>query len=303
MKFRNIFWGVILVFIGVLFLLENFDVINFAWMSLWRIWPVILILWGVTILPANNWIKTGLVVVVLAGTLYFMINYAVRWGDEEINDNWDNWSESFNDSIDQEFSLPFEDSLQFASLQMDAAAGKFEIGQTTDNLVDFRTNGGNVAYNYNINTSDSLTKISIERENVEIKHKQETHQVVLLLNKYPTWDLNFEVGASAMNIDLSSYKVSDLTIEGGAASFDIKLGDENPKINVSIEAGASSIEIKVPETSGCDLKINSVLTDKTIEGFKKTDNGHYQTENFEQSENKIYLNVEAAVSSYSIIRY
>ncbi|HEY9115298.1 MAG TPA: DUF5668 domain-containing protein [Bacteroidales bacterium] len=301
MKFRNIFWGVILVFVGVLFLLQNFDVIHFEWVSLWRLWPVILILWGVSIIPTNNWIKTGLVVLILSLTVYFMIDQSVRWNDQE-NYNFEAWDD-YDSDVDQAYSLGYEDSIPMAILSLDAAAGSFIIGPATDNLLDFETKGGKVKYNYNLSKTDSITRIKIEREGVNIGHKNNKHEVLLKLNEDPTWELNFDAGASAMDFDLSNYKVSKLDIDGGAASFKIKLGSEYEITTVNIDAGASSIEIMVPETSGCDLKISSVLTDRSLKGFEKTDHGHYRTSNFEEAENKIYLNVEAAVSSYSIIRY
>ena len=302
MKFRNIFWGVILVFVGVLFLLQNFDVIHFAWMSLWRLWPVVLILWGVSIIPANNWIKTGLVVIILSLTVYFMIDQSVRWNDYD-NYNFESWDDNYDGDIDQAYSLGYEDSIPNASLTMDAAAGSFIISPSTDNLLDFETRGSKAKYNYNLSKNDSITRINIEREGMTIGHKNAKHEVLLKLNEDPKWDLKFDVGASSMDLDLSEYKISSLDIDGGAASFKIKLGSKLPETNLQIDAGASSIEILIPESSGCDLKISSVLTDRNLEGFEKTERGHYRTANFEEAENKIYLNVEAAVSSYSIVRY
>lgn len=40
----NLIWGIILVGLGLIFLLENFgfDVVE----HIWKLWPVILILWG-----------------------------------------------------------------------------------------------------------------------------------------------------------------------------------------------------------------------------------------------------------------
>jgi len=37
-------WGLILIVLGALFLLERFDV--GVWDTLWRLWPVVLIIWG-----------------------------------------------------------------------------------------------------------------------------------------------------------------------------------------------------------------------------------------------------------------
>jgi hypothetical protein len=37
-------WGIVLVVIGLVFILENFDID--AWDVAWKFWPVILIVWG-----------------------------------------------------------------------------------------------------------------------------------------------------------------------------------------------------------------------------------------------------------------
>lgn len=46
---RNVFWGIILIIFGVLLLLDNMDVIDFA-EAIRTFWPVLLILWGWSIL-------------------------------------------------------------------------------------------------------------------------------------------------------------------------------------------------------------------------------------------------------------
>jgi len=44
-KYRDsLIWGFILIVIGVVFLLEQFDID--AWDTLWRLWPLILVVWG-----------------------------------------------------------------------------------------------------------------------------------------------------------------------------------------------------------------------------------------------------------------
>jgi len=44
-------WGIILILIGFVFILENFHVD--AWDFAWKLWPVILIVWGATKLLAG----------------------------------------------------------------------------------------------------------------------------------------------------------------------------------------------------------------------------------------------------------
>lgn len=43
-KGNSLVWGIILIAVGVLFLLQQFDIDIFD--QVWRFWPVILIIWG-----------------------------------------------------------------------------------------------------------------------------------------------------------------------------------------------------------------------------------------------------------------
>jgi len=313
MKFRNIFWGIILILIGVLFILQNLNIIDFRWVSLWRLWPIFLILWGVSILPANKWIKTSLVVIVLAGSVYFMLNSTVEWRNHYPNihigrdyDDYDD-DEFYDDEgqADQHFNIPYEDSVATASLSFDAAAGSFYINDTSDDLLAFSKKGRQGTYTYYVKRSDNNANISIEREGQELflNNKDGHHEVDISLNKAPEWNMNFDIGAAKVMFDFSHFKVRKLDLDGGAASIKIKLGDNLPTSHVNIDAGASEIVLKVPQSSGCDLNLTAVFSGKTISGFEKVDNGHYRTSNFEEADNKIYITVDAAVSSYKITRY
>ncbi|MBM3295429.1 MAG: hypothetical protein FJY82_13045 [Candidatus Aminicenantes bacterium] len=44
-------WGIILILVGFVFILENFDID--AWNFAWKLWPVILIVWGANKLLAG----------------------------------------------------------------------------------------------------------------------------------------------------------------------------------------------------------------------------------------------------------
>ena len=270
MKFSNIFWGVILIFAGVLFILQNLGVINFEWTYLWRLWPVILILWGVSVLPAHSLIKLGLVLLVLAGSVYFMIDRTIYWEDKSWDYRIENWE---------------EDSTEYAFLSLEMAAGGFVIQERTDYLLDFSKKGTRSKYSYVLKKTDNKSEIFIERDEIKIIKGNNKHSVNISLNEFPIWNINLDVGASAVELDLSNFKIKELDIDGGAAAFEIRLGDA------------------YPETSGCELKISSVLSGKSIIGFEKIDHGHYKTENFDEAENKIFIKLDAAVSSYTITRY
>jgi len=300
MKFRNIFWGIILIVIGLLFTLQNLNVVDFDWYSLWRLWPVILVLWGVSIIPVKSFIKIILVLVVLAASLFYMMDETVSWHSSKYSSSYYNGK---NMTVNQEFVIPYEDSVQVATLNMEIAASKFVLVDESYDLIDFTKKGSSVNYKYSVSQIDSVVDVDIYLEN-EVKLEGHNHnRVDMSLNPQPVWDLNFEIGAADTDFDLSGIKVNRINIEGGAASIKVKLGDENPNTKMNIETGASSINVMVPKESYCELDITSVLSGKNIVGFEKVDHGHYITDNYDEAENKIFIVVETAVSSYSIIRY
>lgn len=69
MKSRNLFLGIIILFIGVIALLAAFNVFEFRWTLVWRMWPMLLILIGVMILPVKDWLKAILLVLTLCGSV------------------------------------------------------------------------------------------------------------------------------------------------------------------------------------------------------------------------------------------
>ena len=89
----------------------------------------------------------------------------------------------------------------------------------------------------------------------------------------------------------------------GASKLKIKLGDKNDNIRVKLEAGVSKIEIMIPESSGCDIHSETVLSNKHFNGFNKISSGHFRTANFDSASNKIYLSFNTGVSSIRVNRY
>jgi hypothetical protein len=310
MKFRNIFWGIILIFAGVLFILQNLGVIYFNWIELWRLWPVILVLWGVSILPVRDWLKVILVLLVLGASISFMLNSTIYWDNGKHRIHLFD-EEFFNDDVKDEadyttqnFSIPYDDSSKYVTLKLEAAAGKFVLTDSTSKLIDFSRSGNNSEYKYMIRSQDSTSTISIDMESASVTFgRRNKNMVDLSLNRYPVWDIDLDAGAASIDFDLEDYKVRLLNIDGGAASIRVRLGDKQEITHMNIDAGASSIVIELPDDAGCKLDLESVLSGRNFDDFEKLDHGKYQTPNFNEAATKIYVDAEAAVSSFSIIRY
>jgi len=320
MKFRNLFWGVILIFIGTLAILNNLDVIDFAWRKLWNLWPVFLMLWGISILPIKDGIRLGLVIITLGLTMFYITDQAVFTENEDVSSySWNNndWNDEEYDegeyiSYDNDttnnasFLIPFSEDLETAILRFDAVAGHYILDGTTANLLTFNLPNNEMAdiYRYSVKTQDNNAQINIDtKKHTKLKlNNKSNRKGILKLNDVPVWTIDIDAGATDLDFNMEMFKVKKLNIDAGAAEIDVSVGNKYPDVKVSIDAGAADITIRVPKESGCKINMDTFLADKTLNGFEKHD-GKYITSNYENAENTIYIDINSAISNITVVRY
>jgi len=68
---KGIFGGIIFIAIGIVFLLNNFNLLPWSvWSILWRFWPLFLILGGLEMILGDNWLAkliVGLITLMIVG--------------------------------------------------------------------------------------------------------------------------------------------------------------------------------------------------------------------------------------------
>lgn len=299
MKYKNIFWGIVLIAIGVMFILKNLDIINFNWFMLFQLWPLILVFWGISLIPVKDYVKFILMLLSLSIGIW-LVNYYksdIFFGWHINKDDKKNWTE-------QRMSETYDSTITKATLRLDAVAGNYNINSATDKLIDFESKGNIGDYKLLVSNEDStkVVKIGLESNVVNINSENKGNETNILLNANPLWNLKFEAGASDIDFDLSQFKVEKIKFDGGASNIKIKIGNKIPMVNLDVDAGASSIKIHIPKESGCELIGDNVLSSLHFENFTSKD-GVYRTDNFEKASNKIYIKIDAAVSKMKIERY
>ncbi|MDO9510542.1 MAG: DUF5668 domain-containing protein [Bacteroidales bacterium] len=309
MSYKNAFWGVLLLTVGVLFALRNFDIISFNWRTVVDLWPLLLVLWGVSMLPFKPGIKLlvsaaiGITAVVLVIALPKPA-YDFGWGNWH-NDIYidDDSSDSRYVPRDQDLSEEFDPAVKMVILDIDAAAGTFNLKDTTADLVKFESHGNVGSYHMTSYDNQEGRRIKISMEDVRIKSGRVKNEAFLKLNPSPEYEMNISAGASKLDFDLSAFKIRRLDVEGGASKFDLRIGDLVDTLNINLEMGVSSIDIYIPKSVGCQLKSESVLSSRHLPELNRISEGLYQTSDFSGTTKKVFIKIESAVSSFSIKRY
>ncbi len=298
MKYKNILWGIVLIGIGILFILKNMGMIHFHWLAIFQLWPLLLVLWGISMIPVKDYIKLILSVVsIIAALIIISYNHS---------NVYIGWSCKNNKQFKQQnINETYDSTITKATLELDAAAGNIDIIEATDKLIDFDNKGsiGNYKINTSVKDSSKIIKLELEDNVININSSTEGNNALIKLNKNPVWNVNIDAGAANLNLDLSMFKIASVKINGGASKVRIKLGTLSNNIKLDVEAGASSINILFPKESGCEVKSDNVLSSKQMPDFKEIKEDIYQTDSFIIKPNKIFVSIDAAVSKINIQKY
>ncbi|PKL88815.1 MAG: hypothetical protein CVV23_08355 [Ignavibacteriae bacterium HGW-Ignavibacteriae-2] len=300
MKTGQIFWGVLFVTIGSLILLQRYDIFIMDWSFVWDLWPVLLILWGLSIITKETFVKpiiTVLIAFFIGAVLYGSVSNIV---DGSNNVLWQ------NDDYDvRTFYEDYYENIKFADLKLSAGVGTFTIKDRTSRLIKGIAQGNIGEYTFNTYNNDDNTNINVEMNEADFNpFKNKTrNRLELQLNENTIWNLDLNLGAAKAYFDLTPFKVQNLSLKTGATKTKIKLGKEYNNTDVNIEMGAATLDIAVPKEAGCRLKGDMVLIIKDLKGFSKLDSGYYETDNFDSAAQKITINVNGGVSALDINRY
>ena len=307
MKPKHVFWGLLLVTLGTLILISNFSLVNLELARLWKLWPVVLILWGMSFIINKDFVKVlfaGVIAIVLSLSIYGAGQSFLNIFDKDIDFEFANGD--YHSSADTtNYIEHYQQNIKTVDFKIDAGAGSFKILEPSKDLISVQAIGLKNNYIFNKIVSENSTSIDLKMKKTKIKlHKGSyKNKVEIGLNTEPIWNMNFDLGAAAIDFDLSPYKISTLKLDIGAASLGLRLGNKYPETMVGIDAGASSIKILVPDSSGCEIRSDASLSSKLFERFKRIHSDLYRTENFETAKNKIFIRLDADVSSINVERY
>ncbi len=320
MKSKGVFWGVLLIAVGLLFVLRNLGYFYFSWHSFWKLWPVILLVLGISLLPVKGFIRIIIAFVVIAVSVVFLTDdtrdtseswnepWNWNWNDRSWNNDWnDNNQDEPNADTDtwsnQLLTEENNTAIQNAVLDLDAVAGEFHISPTDAYLLKFEREGNVGKYSLDAENAGSSVVLKLSMNGQKIRSGNIKNDATISLNPAIIWDLKVDAGAAKIDFDLSPFKIDRIDVDGGASSLNLKIGDLYDKTDIRINTGASAIKIEVPKSAGCELHTSTVLSSKSFEGFDKIDNGYYQTKDYSTTTKKIIIKIDAAVSDVRVVRY
>jgi hypothetical protein len=296
----RVFWGFLLVLVGGLFLLSNLGVLDWGvWDSIWRAWPIILVLWGVSVLlrPTGRLgaaLTAVIAVLAVVGVLAFAYNAHLRagegggYGPGEIT-----------------LAQPLDAGIKNVRLSLTFGAGEIRLdgqaapSQLASGTLGFIAKEPTVTYSASGEAADLRIDMASGTWTGSVGPRGPVWNISL--NPAPTYSLDLDSGACSAELDLSALRVTSFDLSTGASDTRITFGDPGQNATAELKYGAASATIRVPRSVGVKVRMSSALVGSNLRAQGFAQSGQTWTSSgYDTKTSHLDIGVSAGVASFDI---
>lgn len=200
-------------------------------------------------------------------------------------------------------SVPMEAGIHSARLRIDAPIGSIKIaGSGGDQLLTGSLFGISREHRLSRQISGNRADLSLRMDGTGLLlgPAQSRGKAELLINSDVAWDLDLDIGAAALDLDLRDVMVSGLYIDAGAASVTATFGDLTPGARLIIEAGAGNIKLTFPPSVGVQVSLDPGIGRETLPEFDRLSSRTYRSTNWDHVDTHVFLGIGAGLHSLTI---
>jgi len=258
----------------------------------------------------NTWLFIVVPVIILFGLggwyVFKKIKSATRSAFQHVKfEKADTSSQENHYTKDTVFSEPYKAGTRIAKLNITGGVTAFKLDSATDKLIIADTWAFYNRYQFDSHAEGRDYVINFSSTNVKkVKlFNGRSDSTNLKLNLNPLWEINVESGAAELNFDLSKFKVQSIRLNGGAGTYDIKIGQPVSITKIVAETGVSEVTIEIPKDAACRIEQNSGLSANEFDGFVKKRDREYEINGYDKAKNKILIRFNGGISEYKVHRY
>ena len=291
----------LLITVGVVLLLNQMGRLpGDFWWTLWRYWPVILILAGIEVLSGisrSRWMYL-LGVVLAIGVVGGLVAYAVLRGDVTASARPAASTETITHALQD---------ADRAKIDLRMAGGSIDVSALSDstNLVEAR-----VQYSKRSNQVDDRFQVRSGQAEWTLRSRQESNLTTgddwsdkwsIKLNGRIPLDLDVELAAGRFDADLRALQVSRIDVDVAAGSATINLPEAAGTTEVTVKMAVGEVTIIAPAGAGIRVWPSKLLGSLNISGHRLVQSGKYWvTENYATATSKLDVRAEIVLGSINL---
>ncbi len=288
-------WGILLLFLGIIFLLQNLDVLPWGlWGTLWHFWPVLIIIIGASILLRyhNVWLVSALVLALLFACLGMTV--------------WQYGASPPAEKITNAYSEPLA-SLEQAQIEIDFSAGSLSMNSLPSGSLNFveagsstRNRDKGMTVDFSRQDSEGELHLSLERGRWQFWSKGENSWQVRFNRNIPL-TLDVKSAASNVNLDLSQLQITELDMDVDLGNHMVKVPSSAGSVRAYIDADLSNLEIIVPDGVAVKLMADADLSVLKVDENRFPRKGdYYVSQDFASAKNRIELELDCDLSRVQV---
>ena len=286
-------WGIFLLFLGIVFLLQTLDVLPWAlWGTLWRFWPVLIIIvgFGILLRRYNAWLVSLLILVILGGCLGIAISQH---------------GPSLPGGIATEsYTVPFND-MERAEIEIDFSAGSITIGSLLPGSPNF------IEADSQVRNGRGTMDVDFRQEGGEGGLRLSTTNQQFWDDGGIRWEINLtrdiplvisiESAASNVVLDLSRLQVTELRLDVDAGNCQVTMPSSAGTSDIEIDSDAANIEITIPEGVAARIHVDTNLSICEVDTSRFPGHGdYYVSPDFDSAENRIEMAIECDIGRVEV---
>jgi hypothetical protein len=247
---------VLLILAGVVFLLNNLDVLPWSiWGQLWRLWPLVLVAIGLDMLFGRR--SPVLSALVVLGVLAAAGGWLFSTG------SFEGWGRT----VSVPFSVPLA-SAREASVEVDIGSGELRLGSMTSQTGLLAEGTVEVPEN----ERQFEPEVDTEGDRVELRLEQPSgwsfpfswggSDMEVRLTRAVPMSLNLDVGSGNADLDLRELRVTDLEMDIGSGNTSATLPGAGV-VDGKVDVGSGNLTLNIP--SGVYAEIEASIGSGNVE--------------------------------------
>ncbi len=303
-RHRSVVLPTILIAVGGLFLLQDLGYIapDF-WGTVWRFWPVVLVLIGLDMLLGWRMRGTPLGVVVALATVAVVLGAAVSWSAAEPR------------PIIQPRTLaePLQGATR-ADVTLRFGAGHFAVGslgQGSDQLAEFSYGGPadlQPEATYQVQGGVAQLEYGLRGREPTFAFPPFTERgsgspsLDVRLSPDVPMSLTLQTGAADSQIDLSQLTVTSLDVQTGATTTFLRLPQSAGTTTAHVQGGASTVTIEVPQDVAAQIQYAGGLSTLNVDPsrFPSVGGQTYRSPNYDTAQNRVDLRIDVGAATVTV---
>jgi hypothetical protein len=290
---------VILIGAGIVFLLNNLDVLPWSiWNQVWRLWPIVLIAIGLDLIIGRRNTALSLIIVLLlvgGGVAFLLYNGGFA---------------PMGNLATTNLNVPLSGA-KSANVTLDLGTGNLTLDSSADSE-SLAT--GTLEYFQGRSTPQTSVSTVGDQEILTLRQNDANGfdlGVLFGAGRSPNWDVHLDpkvpmtfkatLGTGNSTIDLSNSQASVVDIDSGTGNTTVDFPTSAGQITSTINGGVGNLNLTIPDGLETRIDVSKGIGNIDVDDrFTKQGNDTYITKGYNDAKNKLTLKLDVGIGNVEV---